>query len=151
MNKYVENYKDKADPKPVEIPAELKRPETIEEKIKRIIRTELSAKATMEGEESYEESEDLDMDEDDDTPLTPYEMTVMKPEFPALKGSLETPEPETGAGADPAPAPQTYITLDGKKYQLKEVENDRLQDRGNGSDIDSRSEPRRTTGDPDKD
>ena len=41
----MEKWHDKADPVPVEVPLDLKAPETMDQKIQRIIRTQLSTRA----------------------------------------------------------------------------------------------------------
>lgn len=60
------------DPTPVSIPAGFKRPETMEERVQRLVRTQLSAEAAAKGEETFEESEDFEVGDDFD-PSTPYE------------------------------------------------------------------------------
>lgn len=61
------------DPDPVEIPAGFRRPETLAEQVKRLIRTSLSEHAAASGMETFEEAEDFDV-EDDFDPTTPYEV-----------------------------------------------------------------------------
>lgn len=61
------------DPTPVAIPAGFKVPETLQEQIKRLIRTSLSAAADEQGMETFEESEDFDIDDDMFDPSSPYE------------------------------------------------------------------------------
>lgn len=53
------------DPTPVDIPAGFKRPETLAEQIKRMIRTDMSSFAESQGAESFEEANDFEVDEDD--------------------------------------------------------------------------------------
>lgn len=61
------------DPNPVELPLGMKRPETLAEQVQRLVRTSMSAHAAMHGMETFEEAEDLEVDEDFD-PYTPYEV-----------------------------------------------------------------------------
>lgn len=60
------------DPNPVEVPAGMKRPETLAEQVQRLVRTSISAHAALHGQESFEEADDFDI-EDDFDPSTPYE------------------------------------------------------------------------------
>lgn len=60
------------DPNPMEVPAGMKRPETLAEQVQRLIRTSMSNYAAMNGAESFEEADDFDIEEDFD-PSTPYE------------------------------------------------------------------------------
>lgn len=73
------------DPNPMEIPAGMKRPETLAEQVQRLVRTSISAHAAMKGHETFEEAEDFDI-EDDFDPSTPYEL-----EFDPVLGRELTP------------------------------------------------------------
>lgn len=61
------------DPTPMEVPHDWKRPLSLHEEIRRFVRSELSRQAEAQGEESFEEADDFDVDEDPD-PLSPYEI-----------------------------------------------------------------------------
>lgn len=61
------------DSTPVAIPAGFKRPETMEEIVKRMVRTQISREAAEKGEETFEEADDFEVDDDFD-PSTPYEV-----------------------------------------------------------------------------
>jgi len=58
---------DKVDPRPLALPAGMELPETAEQKIERMIRTQLSRVAVESGEESFEDANDFDVDDDDPT------------------------------------------------------------------------------------
>lgn len=60
------------DPTPVAIPAGFKEPMSLEERIQRIIRTEVSRAAENQGMETFEESEDFEVDDEND-PFSPFE------------------------------------------------------------------------------
>lgn len=61
------------DPRPMTIPAGFKRPETLAETVKRLVRSEQWAKAMEEaGEETFEEADDFEVGDDYD-PSSPYE------------------------------------------------------------------------------
>lgn len=60
------------DPRPMEIPAGFKRPETLQEQVARLVQGSISRKAAEDGHETFDESEDFEVDDDFD-PSTPYE------------------------------------------------------------------------------
>lgn len=60
------------DPEPMVMPAGFRRPETLAEQVQRLVRTHISREAELAGAETFEESEDFDVD-DDMEPNTPYE------------------------------------------------------------------------------
>lgn len=74
------------DPTPVSLPSGFRRPETLQEQVARLVRSRLSQLAGEQGDDTFEESEDFEVDDDFD-PNTPYE------EFfdPALNRAV-TPE-----------------------------------------------------------
>lgn len=61
------------DPTPIEVPAGMKRPETLAEQVQRLVRRQVSDYAALHGHETFEEADDLEMDDDFD-PSTPYEV-----------------------------------------------------------------------------
>lgn len=62
------------DPVPIELPAGFSIPETIAQSIQRLVRGAVSRAAHEQGLETFEESEDFDMDEEeDDDKTSPYE------------------------------------------------------------------------------
>lgn len=69
------------DPDPIAIPAGLKRPLSLREQIQRVLRTEVSAQAAMQGYESFDEAEDFDVEDEFDTPEI-RSMYEMKEEYP---------------------------------------------------------------------
>lgn len=60
------------DPRPLQIPAGFKRPETLAETVQRLVRGQLSRQAQEQGFETFEESEDFDIGDEIDM-STPYE------------------------------------------------------------------------------
>lgn len=54
------------DPRPVAIPAGFKRPETLQEQVARLVRTSVSEWANRQGMETFEESEDFEVDDEFD-------------------------------------------------------------------------------------
>lgn len=61
------------DPTPVQIPAGFKQPERLAETIQRLVRRNLSELADQQGYETFEESEDFNVDDESFDPATPYE------------------------------------------------------------------------------
>lgn len=68
------------DPTPLEVPLNLRRPLSIQDEIRRFVRIELSRKAEELGTESFEESDDFDIDDDEGDFASPYELTEMQEE-----------------------------------------------------------------------
>jgi len=96
------------DPRPVAIPAGFQRPEPLADLIRRLVRTQISQQASAEGQETWEEADDFEVDEDDD-PLSPYEI----PEAPleALGGVRQVdpappPDPKEKGSESPVEAPK---------------------------------------------
>lgn len=69
------------DPTPVEMPVGMKRPESLQQMIQRLVRAQISQAAVDDGHESFEEANDFDIDEDDDLPLTVYEQMGEEPGY----------------------------------------------------------------------
>lgn len=67
-----ENGHELLDQTPVTVPAGFRRPETLAEQVQRLVRNHISRQAEAEGYESFEESEDFDVDEPEE-PSTIYE------------------------------------------------------------------------------
>lgn len=73
MSRLDENGHEVPDPTPLAIPVGAKKPESLEERIRRLVRSERFGNAMSEqGFETFEESEDFDI-EDDPVTNTPYE------------------------------------------------------------------------------
>lgn len=63
---------EQVDPTPMEIPAGFKKPESLNEMVQRLVRRQLSDAAEASGMESFDESEDFEIDDMFD-PSSPYE------------------------------------------------------------------------------
>lgn len=99
------NSSEKPDPTPVEIPLGMDKPLTIRDEMRRFIREEISNKAMYEkGAESFEESNDLEVDDDSEIDFGPtqYEM-VDDNEFEDYTVSSNQQKEKTNA--DPKKAP----------------------------------------------
>lgn len=70
------------DPNPLEWPAHMRRPESLQDMIKRMVRSQLSQAAQDEGYESFEEADDFEIDEMEPDDFQAYEVKDMVPEGP---------------------------------------------------------------------
>lgn len=88
------------DPVPMEIPAGMRRPETVQEMMARLVRTTISESAARAGHETFEESFDFDVDEEgrDELPLTSHELVAMRAEYHGEQG--QDADADTGSGED---------------------------------------------------
>lgn len=102
MAKYDEKGQEIPDPRPMAIPIGMKRPETLQEMIARMVHQH-SVVAQRHGHETFEEADDFDV-EDEDVPVSPYQMTQMQEETPRVRRkvvSIEKGKPEGKAPAKP--------------------------------------------------
>lgn len=76
------------DPVPMAPPLHMTRPLSLSEQIKQMVRRELSEVAHNQGFETFEESDDFDIDDDPLDPQTPYE-AVFDPPPPAADEELK--------------------------------------------------------------
>lgn len=94
------------DPRRPVVPAGWRPPEPLAELVQRLVRSELSRQAVAEGQESFEEADDFEVDEDPDDFVSAYEVKEMVPE-PGQDDAtpLDTGKPVQKA-ADAPVAPQ---------------------------------------------
>lgn len=92
-------------PKPMELIAGMRKPETLTEQVRRIMRTELSRQASAQGMETFEEADDFDVDDgfDVDEPTTQYQQ--MQEEFIFEQADSSQPTENTIETQD-SPDPQ---------------------------------------------
>ena len=112
--------KEYPDPTPVEVPVDCRQPPSLREEMRRFIREEFSRNAEQTGQETFEDSDDFDIEGEDDF-VSPYEMVDMIDEEPLEReedqGSADrvadsedsedphpTPPPAGGSGAATPPA-----------------------------------------------
>lgn len=75
MARNPERHYETPDPTPVAMPAGFKRPETLEERIRRLVRSErFAAEMEAAGFETFDEADDFDVEDDRPDPATPYEL-----------------------------------------------------------------------------
>lgn len=102
--RYDEQGRELPDPTPVEIPVGFSRPESLQDQIKRLIRTELSMDAQAGGFESFEEADDFDVGDDFD-PSSPHELDDAQEAAPLEKLSTEPVEKPVEKPVDSPPTP----------------------------------------------
>lgn len=103
---------EKPDPTPMEPPIGYNKQPTMMERVREMIRNEVSMRARNMEAESFEEADDFDTGEDDIDPYSPYEEgfepVVRDSEIPATVAAALTPalapEPSSPGGASPASA-----------------------------------------------
>lgn len=78
----IEDASDKADPIPVELPEEMKIPETLESKLHRMLAGMIAERYGTDSNEMETFEEAMDFDVDDTEPLSGYEVQDMVPEVP---------------------------------------------------------------------
>ncbi|WMC01491.1 hypothetical protein [Microvirus D_HF4_329] len=104
------------DAQPVAVPAGFKRPETLQEQIQRLIRSDkLAQMASDQGMETFEESEDFDIDDDMFDPSSPYEEVF----DPVLGRGITLDE----FRKNEAMYQQRYLDAEEKAYQAYQVSN----------------------------
>lgn len=97
------------DPTPVEMPVGMKRPESLQQMIQRLVRAQISQQAQQQGFESFEDANDFDIDEEDDLPLTVYEEMGEEPGYAESENGSDARVVGTGepsGSSDDAGAPR---------------------------------------------
>lgn len=77
-----DNVQEIPDKTPVEIPLNYEAPESLESMIARMVSVEMSAIAKKGGFETFEESDDFDIDDTDGVPVSTHQMTQLEEEYP---------------------------------------------------------------------
>lgn len=112
MSYFDSQGRERPNPQPVEIPLHMRREVSIDEKMKQIIRTQMSIEAARNQQETFEEANDFDIDDDDEDILTPYEVMDMRLERidPDATTPLQNGVAPKGAGAvDPPPKSEVPV------------------------------------------
>lgn len=90
---------------PIELPVNAVRPDTVEDMIRKYIRQEFSTIHEEQGYESFDESNDFDIEDEEPDPFSAYEVREMQEEYPPAEPeaaeSPESPSQETSAEAPP--------------------------------------------------
>lgn len=124
------------DPTPVEIPVELRKPETMDEKMRRIVREQISVKAQESGLETFEEANDFDVDDgfEDDALFSPYELKDMLPEY---NENMVTPDGSPVYGESEASGDRKKSPEAGSESPGKDIESNGTENAGNSAKTDS--------------
>lgn len=97
------------DPRPMEMPLGMSKPESMEDMIRRFVRQEASRAASAEGMETFEEADDFDIDDDEpDAYPTQYMVPEVGPDGPETLDGLGQAKP------DPEFVPEPEKTDDGE-------------------------------------
>lgn len=75
--KYNERGEELPDDTPIELPLKFKRPPTLQDQIKAMVRSEISRQAEEQGFESFDEADDFDVGDGEEV-LSPHELTMMQ-------------------------------------------------------------------------
>lgn len=74
MAKDPSRHYEHPDPKPMALPSGFRRPETLAEQVRRLVRSDRFAQhADQQGFETFEEADDFDVEDDPPDPSTPFE------------------------------------------------------------------------------
>lgn len=91
---------------PVEVPTRLRLPQSRTEQMREFIRREMSLNAQEAGHESFEEADDIEPDDEENMPLSPYELHMLEPSVGADDPLTKPGEGEALAPVGPAPSPE---------------------------------------------
>ncbi len=104
LAKRAQGMKEHPDPTPVEIPGGREAPDTIQELIKRYVRTELSAQASDQSLGTFEEEDDFTEDATDQLPFSEFEIPDSDPDLDMPDtGDLDPSQADTSPPSDPPP------------------------------------------------
>lgn len=106
-----ENGREMLNPIPVNLGVNMERPLTLQEQIQRVLKSNLSLQAQEQGMETFEESNDFEIDDEDPDPIqSPYELQeeyldqqVLS--YPPEPEKVEPDVPDADPEPDPDPPP----------------------------------------------
>jgi hypothetical protein len=103
------------DTTPVELPTRLRIPQNRTDQIRAYIREEISRASLNTGHESFEESDDIEPDDGDEMPYSPFELHELEPATPLQNGVAAQAAPAVDPPATPEvpapPAPQEVTNV----------------------------------------
>lgn len=103
-------------PKPMFLECGLEAPLTLQQRIQRILKRELSAQAEMQGRETFEESNDFDVSDDFDSPEIQSKYDLVEEEFPS---DIAQPPAEDPEGTPPPPSPEDPVEPSPESGEVK--------------------------------
>lgn len=102
MANYDEYGNEIADETPLEVPLSFKKPLTLAEEVRRMVKNEMSQMAESQGAETFEEADDFEVEDEDDLAfMSPYEIMEMTHDGPPE--SLEGNDREKSDGTRSGP------------------------------------------------
>lgn len=110
MPRYDARGRELLDQTPLEMPMQWHRPPTLEEQIKSFVRRELSMRADMAGQETFDEADDFDIDDDPIDPRSPWELNFDQEQYPLPPAKVQAyadtngVPPPSDASAEPPKA-----------------------------------------------
>lgn len=120
--------KELVDPTPMQIPVGFIRPEPLSAQIQRLVRSEISRRATEEGYESFEEAEDFEIEDEYFDPSSPWEMNFdpeeQKRHFQAVRDHKRRPKEELEEEIPVKPSKKAQAKPVPKKGKAKQMELD---------------------------
>lgn len=110
-----DNVYEIPDPTPIDVPLKFKRPESLDEKIRRILSTSVQKEFAKHGIETEEEANDFDIDDDPEVYFpTGSELAALTPQEMAQELGIQefieqpsTPTPSSGGGSETPPPEAT--------------------------------------------
>lgn len=120
------NYNDRGeelpDDTPIELPVKFKRPPSLQEQIQQMVRRELSEVAQSQGFESFEESDDFEVDDDNDI-RSVHELTPMQEDVRYAKPDKSVLDKRDGK-EDDTPTPEVKVDKEGPNVQQSGIGGD---------------------------
>ncbi|WNK15014.1 MAG: hypothetical protein [Microvirus sp.] len=111
------NRHEVPDPVPMEIPTKFQRPETMQQMMERMLAQASAKYARDNNVEEFDEANDFDIDDEDVTPLSRYELSAMQEETPYETGNGQTAhqphDHESGGDLPPGKAAAPSHLTDG--------------------------------------
>lgn len=106
---------EKPDPTPVELPVGKTVPLTLREEMMRFIRNEISQQAIQAQTESFEDFDDLDVDDEEPDLTSPYTVTELRDEEGAYLLEPTEPEESSPEPDTPSPSPPGESSFEGSE------------------------------------
>lgn len=113
-SKYQMPEPEKLDPTPMELPVDADEPETMEEIIQRLVRTQISQIAVAQGDGSFEDEDDFEEEDGYLLDFTAYELDAAEAEQVPQEGDFPEGSEETTPTSPPEPP------VDGSQAELAE-------------------------------
>lgn len=90
---------------PVEIPTRLRLPQSRTDQMRRFIREEMSRHVADQGHETFAEADDIEPDDEENMPMSPYELMELEPPAPLQTDVKAEGQPPVDPAAKPEGKP----------------------------------------------